>query len=106
MTTFAPPPEPAPTAHDVRQGIPVGLATQLGGLGTLVLAVVALVTAVLNGDHTPETISALAGAVIILATTVIGRMNQAAAVYRANPTVTGALEAADVVRAPLPPEVR
>lgn len=63
--------------------IPVGLGTKLGALGTLALAAVALVAAVLDGDHSQETLVALAGAVIALCTTIAGRYVQAAAIYRA-----------------------
>lgn len=69
----------APPAPPV---IPVGLGTKLGTLGTALLAVVAAGTAVLNGDHTIETITALAGAVAVLVTTIEGRYRQAAAIYR------------------------
>lgn len=64
--------------------IPVGLGTQLGTLGTVVLGFVALLTAVLHGDHSAETIAALLGAVTTLVTTIGGRMAQAAAIYRAS----------------------
>jgi hypothetical protein len=63
--------------------IPVGLGTKLGALGTLALGVAALVAAVLDGDHSQETLVALAGAVITLCTTIAGRFAQAAAIYRA-----------------------
>jgi hypothetical protein len=84
--------------------IPSGLSTQLGVYGTSVMAIVALITAVLNGDHTLETLTALVTATILLSTTIYGRMRQAAAVYRdASSPIQGVLEAVDVVSAPLPP---
>jgi hypothetical protein len=84
--------------------IPKGLATQLGVYGTAVLAIAALVSAVLNGDHTPETLTALATATIVLATTIYGRMKQAAAVYRDAPSpLQGIQQAAEVINAPLGP---
>lgn len=84
--------------------IPVGFASKLGVYGTSILAIVALVTAVLDGDHTPETITALVTATIVLATTVYGRMKQAAAVYRDAPSpLQGISDAVDVINAPLEP---
>jgi ABC-type transport system involved in cytochrome bd biosynthesis fused ATPase/permease subunit len=83
--------------------IPSGLATQLGVFGTSAMAIVALVSAVLDGDHTPETLVALATATIILATTIYGRMKQAAAVYHnATSPLQGLQDAVAVVNAPLP----
>lgn len=67
--------------------IPVGLGTKLGLFGTSVLAVIALVTAVLHGDHTFETLVSLAGAVALLYKVVDGRYQQAAAIYRASHSV-------------------
>lgn len=84
--------------------IPIGFASKLGVYGTSVLAIVALVTAVLDGDHTPETLTALATATIVLATTIYGRMKQAAAMFRDAPSpLQGAVEALGVVNAPLDP---
>lgn len=84
--------------------IPIGLSTQLGVYGTSVMAIVALVTTVLDGDHTPETLVALATATILLATTIYGRMRQAAAVYRDSPSpLQGIRDAVDVVNAPISP---
>lgn len=86
--------------------VPTGLATKLGVYGTSVLAIVALVTAVLDGDHTPETITTLVTATIVLATTIYGRMKQAAAAYRDAPSsLQGVVEALDKLNAPLDPVV-
>jgi hypothetical protein len=86
-----------------RVTVPIGLSTQLGVYGTSVLAIVALVSAVLDGDHTLETLTALATATILLATTIYGRMKQASAVYHnATSPFQGIRDAADVVNAPLP----
>lgn len=95
------------TANRSSFAVPVGIATKLGVYGTSVLAIVALVTAVLDGDHTPETLTALATATIVLATTIYGRMVQAAALLRDAPSpLQGLQEAANVINAPLgePPE--
>lgn len=82
--------------------VPIGLATKLGVWGTSVLAIVALATAVIDGDHTPETITALVTATIVLATTIYGRMKQAAAAYRDAPSsLQGVVEALDKLNAPL-----
>lgn len=82
--------------------VPVGLSTMLGVFGTSVLSIIALITAVLDGDHTPETLTALATAVIVLATTIYGRMQQAAAIYRDAPSpLQGIQDAIGVVNAPL-----
>jgi hypothetical protein len=87
--------------------VPVGLATKMGVYGTSVLAIVALVTAVIDGDHTPETLTALATATIVLATTIYGRMVQAAAVFRdAQSPLQGIQDAANVINAPLDPPLK
>jgi hypothetical protein len=62
--------------------ISIGLGTKLGALGTTILGVAALVSAVLGGDHTAETIGALASAAIVLVATIAGRFAQAYAIYR------------------------
>jgi hypothetical protein len=85
-----------------RSAVPVGLATKMGVYGTSVLAIVALVTAVIDGDHTPETLTALATATIVLATTIYGRMKQAASILQHAPVpLQGAQEAIEVLNAPL-----
>lgn len=82
--------------------IPVGLATKLGVYGTSVLAIVALATAVMNGDHTVETLTALSTATIVLCTTIYGRMKQAAALLLNAPSpLQGVQDAASVLNAPL-----
>lgn len=91
--------------NEQNTAIPVGLATKLGVYGTSVLAIVGLVTAVLDGDHTPETLTALATATIVLATTIYGRMKQAAAMLRDAPSpLQGMQDAINVVNAPLETE--
>lgn len=67
--------------------IPVGLATQLGKLGVAAFGVVALVAAVLHGDHSEETITALIGAIATLLTLMGGRYAQAAAALRDAPSL-------------------
>ena len=97
--------ENLPPANLPNVTIPVGLSTSLGVLGTMVLGVVGLVTAVLNGDHTSETITALVTATLVLATTIYGRMHQAAAVYRDAPSpMQGIQSALEVVAAPIEPQ--
>jgi hypothetical protein len=59
-----------------------GLSTQVGLLSSAILGVVAIVTAILNGDHSSETIASLAAAVFTLCTTIGGRMYQAAQLLR------------------------
>jgi hypothetical protein len=71
---------------DGGSAIPVGLGTMLGAFGTTILGVAALVSAVLGGDHTAETVGALASAAIVLVATIAGRFAQAYAIYRNPPT--------------------
>lgn len=88
-----------PDANDTPQSpptppvIPVGLGTKLGLFGTTVLAVVALITAVLHGDHSLETLVALGGAVALLYKVIDGRYQQAAAIYRSSHSVLSTVEA-------------
>jgi hypothetical protein len=59
--------------------IPVGLGTKLGvGVGALA-ALLAIVTAILNGDHSEETVSAALVAAANFYAVIRGRMDQAAA---------------------------
>jgi hypothetical protein len=57
--------------------IPVGLATKLGTVAGAAAALAALVSAVLEGDHTPETLGALAAATIAVYKVMAGRYDQA-----------------------------
>ncbi len=82
--------------------IPVGLATKLGVYGASVTALLAIVSAILNGDHSVETLTAGATAAILLSTTIYGRMKQAAALISAAPTLQGATDALAVINAPYP----
>lgn len=77
-------PPDAPPAGPV---IPEGLATKLGKLLIAAFAVTALVTAVLDGDHTPETLMALGGSIATAITLILGRSAQAYAIYRDAPAV-------------------
>lgn len=61
--------------------VPVGLATKLGTLGAGIAGVIAGVTAVLNGDHTETTITALLISGGLVYSVVAGRMKQAAAIF-------------------------
>lgn len=62
--------------------VPVGLSTKIGGTVSAVMGLVAVLTAVLDGDHTTETIGALASAVVVLVTLMGGRYAQAAARFK------------------------
>jgi translation initiation factor IF-2 len=62
--------------------IPNGPATKVGGLAAAILAVIAGVTSVLHGNYQLETISTLAGAVILLVTIMLGKYHQAAALIK------------------------
>lgn len=66
--------------------IPTGLATRLGVIGTAGLAVAALIAAILTGNHSADTQTALIGAVATLVTTMIGRYAQATALARDIPS--------------------
>lgn len=97
--------EPAPPPEARIPSIPVGLATKLGVYSSSVLAIVALVTLVLDGDYTSETLTALAGAVITLATTLAGRFAQAYALLRSDQSLSGIISAVEGINEPLPPSL-
>jgi ABC-type uncharacterized transport system permease subunit len=59
--------------------IPIGLGTKAGLLGAAIAALYAGVTAVLHGDHTPETITGVVMAGVQIAIVVKGRTDQASA---------------------------
>ena len=61
--------------------IPKGLATQIGQVVGAGFALVALVTAVLEGDHSQETITALILSAVTFVTLIVSRSAQAAAWY-------------------------
>lgn len=63
--------------------IPKGIATKYGQAGTVLFGVFAAVTAVLKGDHTPETLTFAAMSASALITLMAGRFAQAAAWYHA-----------------------
>jgi len=65
--------------------IPIGLGTKLGLSSAALFSLVALVAAVMNGDHTTETITALIIAGVSVVRTVDGRMAQGAALVTAAP---------------------
>lgn len=66
--------------------IPVGLGTKLG-IGTGVIGTfIAALTAVLHGDHTPVTITALVIAALAVIRTIDGRMQQATAALKDAPS--------------------
>lgn len=59
--------------------IPVGLATKAGLIASSLAAIFALVAAILEGDHSTETIGALIAAAAPLYAVIKGRMDQATA---------------------------
>lgn len=59
--------------------VPVGLATKLGIVAAALSAIVAAVTAILNGDHSAETFGAILVAGSSVYAVVTGRSAQAAA---------------------------
>lgn len=67
--------------------IPVGFTTKLGLIVAGVSGVAALVSAIIAGDHTEETIGALVAAVIALYKVLDGRYNQATAAVVTAPPV-------------------
>ena len=66
---------------DPNAGIPVGLATKLGQIAIAVFAIIGIVTAILHGDHSSETLMSFGGAIATLVTLMGGRYLQAAAKY-------------------------
>jgi hypothetical protein len=96
VTGIAAPPDISP--------VPVGTTTKVGAAGAAVLALGAGVAAVVNGDLSTETITALVGAVVTLVTVLAGRYAQATAI--AGATVTGAsaqaVQAMQVAQSPAP----
>jgi hypothetical protein len=64
--------------------IPIGFGTKLGLATSAIAGIVALVAAVLDGDHSTETLVALVLAVVAAVRTVDGRMNQATAALGAS----------------------
>jgi len=61
--------------------VPVGLSTKVGLIATALAALAAAVAAVIDGDHTPETIAALVTAGLTLYGVIRSRGEQAAALY-------------------------
>jgi hypothetical protein len=59
--------------------VSVGLATKLGVLFSAIATCAALIAAIAKGDHTPETLGALAAAVAPIYAVIKGRMDQAQA---------------------------
>jgi hypothetical protein len=59
--------------------VPVGLLTKLGVAGAIISSAVAGVTAVLHGDHTPETITSILVAGALVYSVIRARGDQAAA---------------------------
>lgn len=57
--------------------IPIGFATKIGVVAAFLLGIVALAVGLAADGATPETISALAGAVALLYKVMDGRYNQA-----------------------------
>jgi hypothetical protein len=59
--------------------IPVGLATKLGQIITAIFLAVALVSAVLDGDHSEATVTAMILSVVSAVSLMLGRYAQAVA---------------------------
>ena len=70
--------------------VTVGLGTKLGIVTAAAAGLIGVITAILNGDHTEETITALLVAGANVYGVVTGRMNQAAAGLAAVAHVAGA----------------
>jgi hypothetical protein len=66
--------------------IPKGLATQIGQIVGAAFALIALVTAVLDGDHSQETVTALILSAVTFITLMAGRFAQAYAMLRERPS--------------------
>lgn len=75
-------PQAAEVRVKVDTQISKGLATQVGQLVGAAFALIALVTAVLDGDHSQETVTALILAGITFVTLMAGRFAQAYALLR------------------------
>lgn len=74
------PPE-SPPAGPV---IPIGFSTRVAQVVGAIFGLIALVTAVLDGDHSEETITALILAAVTVVTMLAGRYAQAVAAYLAD----------------------
>lgn len=68
----------APQQPPVAPEIPVGLATRIGQVVAAIFGLIALATAVLNGDHSQETITALILSAVTVFVLMGGRYAQAA----------------------------
>lgn len=66
--------------------IPQGLGSQIGKAVGAAFALIALVTAVLQGDHSQETITAMILSAVTFATLMAGRFAQAYALLRDAPS--------------------
>jgi hypothetical protein len=74
-------PQTSPARHEP---IPNGPATKGGAVGVAVLALVAAYSAFQDGDHSIETVVALASAASVLITIMAGKYHQAAALIRSH----------------------
>lgn len=86
----------------VETKIAKGLATHVGQVVGAAFALIALVTAVLDGDHSQETITALILSAITFVTLMAGRFAQAYALLRDTPSPTRLIASAGGI-APTPP---
>lgn len=73
--------------HPTAPAVPVGLSTKVGLASSAVLGVVAALAAILDGDHSAETIAALVTAAFVLYGVIRSRGDQAAALYANNAPV-------------------
>lgn len=79
------------TQAPVRPNIPVGLGTKVGLSASVVQFVGVLVTVLLDGDHSEETISLLVTATVTLVTVLWGRFKQADTAIKQETAVRTAL---------------
>lgn len=63
--------------HGSTPHVSVGLGTQVGLATAMAAFVGGIVSVLVDGDHTPETLTAFAVATVTLVTTLIGRFAQA-----------------------------
>jgi hypothetical protein len=78
--------------NDNPQVPPVGLATKVGLAVAVLLGAAGAVTAFIDGDHSPETVTLIAAAVASAISVVVGRSQQAAAIYGARAATRQPLE--------------
>lgn len=95
------------TTDSPDQLVSVGLLTKLGAAGAIISAGIAGVTAVLHGDHTPETVTSILVAGALVYSVIRARGDQAAAAL-GNPALPGVSNVIppDTDESISPPELR